>query len=219
MIMTSNERRYHFQVINFLSHELPAYDLTTASYYSNQQELTLRIYKLQASAHELAQICRQGGICLPSIGCDNRPFNDSIGFTRDLVMSGVDNLLDTHIEHAIKFLYAPNYTYSNPDLYVMYQLEPDLTEGLRAIDATLLDIERRRSGNFVQIGKVLFAIAVVFFVFFYLLIFHIVISAAKTQMAQMVTVLFWIPNEIATKSAEIQKFLVSGTVEATEETQ
>ena len=96
-------------------------------------------------------------------------------------------------------------------------LQDDLADGIRQIDSTLIDIERKRSANYQNITKVLFSIAIVTFALFYLLIFYMIISAARTQMAMMVTVLFWIPSEISTKSSEIQKYLVSGTVEATEE--
>ncbi|KAJ3056604.1 hypothetical protein HK097_005767 [Rhizophlyctis rosea] len=233
MIMISNERRYDIQMINYLVNELPAGDTTVWSDYEVQQQLTLRIYGLTtrhrsllagtagvpstSTVPELDQICRSGGICLADIGCENRPFNISIGFDKDLLYTGVDHLVEVQIEHATKYLMSNSYTYDNPDLYYMMNLQADLADGIRQIDSTLIDVERKRSANFLNITKVLFSIAIVTFVLFYLLIFYVIISAARTQMAMMVTVLFWIPSEISAKSTEIQKYLVSGTVEASED--
>ncbi|KAJ3050625.1 hypothetical protein HK097_008391 [Rhizophlyctis rosea] len=182
LVMASNERRYHFQAVLYLSHELPAQDATIWGQYEVQDQLTLRIHALE-----------------------------------DLVLSGIDNMLDVFIEHATAFLVSSDHTYNSPDLYFMQNLESDLAEGLRTVDNVIIQIERDRSANFIQIGTVLFSVCIAYFVAFYILVFYLIISAARTQMAMIVTVLFWIPNEVALKSAEIQKYLVSGSVEATEE--
>ncbi|KAJ3030525.1 hypothetical protein HDV00_008864 [Rhizophlyctis rosea] len=222
-------------MVNYLANELPANDTITWGSFSGQRLLALRIHQLTKlhlslrsdvlevpstdAIPELAPICRNAGLCLADIGCDDRPFNETIGFDRELLLSGVDNLLEVFIQHATEYLLSNNFTYYNADLYFLTNLEPDLTDGIRKIDNTLLYIERGRSQNFLQITKVLFSVGIVAFILFYIMIFSVIISAAKTQMAMMVTVLFWIPNEIAEKSADIQKFLVSGVVEVTEENQ
>ena len=118
---------------------------------------------------------------------------------------------------ATEFLLSGNYTYDNEDLYFLANLEDDLADGLTKVDSTIIGVERDRGDNFIRITNAMFSTTIVYFVAFYALIFYIIISAARTQMAMLVTVLFWIPPEIASKSAEIQKYLVSGTVEATDE--
>ncbi|KAJ3052800.1 hypothetical protein HK097_005637 [Rhizophlyctis rosea] len=233
IIMTSSERRYLYQVIGYLGHELPAQDYSNAGIYEIEDELRLRIYLLKTlhrsllagtagvpstgTIPELDPICRTGGICLADRGCDDRPFNHTIGYTKELLLSGLDNLLDVYVEHASEYLKSHSYTYDNEDLYFLQNLEDDLADGLTKVGSTIIEVERVRSDGFIRITNVMFSTSIVYFVVFYALVFYWIISAARTQMAMLVTVLFWIPPEIATKSAEIQKYLVSGTVEATEE--
>ena len=52
---------------------------------------------------ELALVCREGGVCLADLGCDDRPWNHTIGYNKELVLSGIDNILDVFIEHVSVF--------------------------------------------------------------------------------------------------------------------
>ncbi|KAJ3154598.1 hypothetical protein HDU89_007836 [Geranomyces variabilis] len=228
-IMLSNNRRYTFQTIGMLSHELPAADTNTWAPYRVQHELTYRIWKLQEQHKslldgtagvkstndipELATWCRTGGMCLADSGCDNRPFNVSIGYTQDLLLSGLDSAIATYLDHAQRFLLSPTYSYDDPNLYFLANLEDDLADGLSTVDTILLQVSKDKNVVYIEWEKILFSVAIVYFVGFYTLSFMRMFATIRAHMAQITSCIFWIPPEISAANSELTKFMVSGIVE------
>ncbi|KAI8823194.1 uncharacterized protein EV422DRAFT_523714 [Fimicolochytrium jonesii] len=226
LIMRSNDRRYTFQVISFLSHELPANDLMTWAPFKVQEELYYRIWHLsdqhEATLHsgdgittnrvpELQTVCRRGPICLADAGCgsDVRSYNDAIGFTQDFVMAGVDHLLDVFLDRAKRNLANPPYTYNSTDLYYITHLEDDLADGLRVVDELLLRVAQDKGHLYINLDKGILAGVLVYFVLFSAVIFRVILKSARLQLEQMVGILFWIPAEIAQGSADVQRFILA----------
>ncbi|KAJ3021792.1 hypothetical protein HKX48_007763 [Thoreauomyces humboldtii] len=249
-IMLSNNRRYTYQVIGFLSNELPAGDTNTWAPYRVQHELTYRIYDLQQqhaalldgtagvpstdSIPELTATCRTGGVCLTTLGCDDRPFNASIGYTQALLLSGIDSIIDIYLDHvrellntessgrfeinfllyqAQRFLLSPTYSYDNADLYFLDNLEDDLADGLTTVDTILLQVAQNNNAVYIEYEKVLFSVAIVYFVSFYIFSFMKMFRSIRAHMAQITACIFWIPPDIAAASADLTKFMVTGLVE------
>ncbi|KAI8820660.1 uncharacterized protein EV422DRAFT_567555 [Fimicolochytrium jonesii] len=233
LIMYSNNRRYTYQVIGYLSNELPAYDNITWAPYGVQHELTWRIFQLQRQHDvlmhgnaevpstndipELATVCRTGPICLVNSGCDGRQYNETIGFNEELVFSGIDNILDVYVDHAKQFTSASYFSYDNPDLFFLNHLEDDLADGLSKVDAVLLETAQTESHQLVTVENILLSVALVYFIGFYYITFKWIIHTAKIQLSQLATLIFWIPPEIGAASPEISKMLLTGTVEASED--
>ncbi|KAJ3145559.1 hypothetical protein HDU86_000868 [Geranomyces michiganensis] len=228
-IMLSNNRRYTFQVIGMLSHELPAGDTNTWAPYRVQHELSYRIWKLQNQHRslldgsagvvstndipELADLCRTGGVCLANIGCDDRPFNLSIGYTKDVLLSGLDSVISTYLDHAERFLLSSTYSYDDANLYFLANLEDDLADGLSMVDGILLEVSKDKNKTLIQWEKILFSVAIVYFVGFYILSFMRMFATIRAHMAQITACIFWIPPDISAANPDLTKFMVSGIVE------
>ncbi|KAJ3173927.1 hypothetical protein HDU87_007249 [Geranomyces variabilis] len=228
-IVLSNNRRYTFQTIGMLSHELPAGDTNTWAPYRVQHELTYRIWKLQQQHQslldgtdgvtstnnipELAAWCRTGGLCLTPTGCTNRPFNASIGFTQDVLLSGLDSVIATYLDHAQRFLLSPTYSYDDPNLYFVTNLEDDLADGLTMVDSILLQISKDKNVVYIEWEKILFSVAIIYFVGFYTLSFMRMFATIRAHMAQITSCIFWIPAEISAANSDLTKFMISGIVE------
>ncbi|KAJ3035925.1 hypothetical protein HDV00_003326 [Rhizophlyctis rosea] len=230
----SNDRRFYCQNIIYLAGELIAQDRITWAPYQVHKELFYNVHML-SEAHEavmsgsgavpstnlipqLAGITR-GGQCISSLGCTTRPFNDSIGFNAGLLMSGADNLVYVFLDHAKSLLEADpsNLTWSNTDYFYLVNLESDIQDGLLTAGDILLSVSRATSTTFIRAVNILFAFTIIYFAAFYVFAFVMILKGGRRQIGQLVSLIFWIPQEIVAKSAEVRKFIDSGGVEEVEE--
>ncbi|TPX66945.1 hypothetical protein SpCBS45565_g04121 [Spizellomyces sp. 'palustris'] len=238
MILASNSRRYQSQTINYLAHELSAADSHTWAPYQVQLLTEIRIDMLERLHHdalngagstpslntisELDGLTRLGGMCLRDSGCQDIVYNATIGFTRDFIYSGANNIITTFIDRypydvlngfqARHFVATGDYSRDNPDLLLLENIEVDIADGLKAVDDVLLTVAKAVSNHYMQVVNILFSVTIVYYVLFYTYFFWMIIRAVQAQIRQMVAVIFWVPNDILSECPQMQSFINLGGI-------
>ncbi|KAI8917506.1 hypothetical protein DFJ77DRAFT_308283 [Powellomyces hirtus] len=159
---------------------------------------------------ELDPYVRTGGVCLRSGGCDGRPYNATIGFTRDLVLGGSTYLIDVYLETARRYLDTGDYSLKNPDYLLLSNIEPDIADGLETVDGLLVNLAGSTAASYQRGVHVLFSVTVAYYLAFCAYFFYRVARSIQAQISQMVNVTFWLSPEVVSECPKIQNFIATG---------
>ncbi|KAI8824156.1 uncharacterized protein EV422DRAFT_309554 [Fimicolochytrium jonesii] len=153
-----------------------------------------------------------GGMCFAKNGCDNREYNETFGFTQDLVEGPFETLIFKWRESLSQYLLSNpvDQNLNHKGLRLMQAVLEDCANGSAAINDLLVADINERNKQARALTILAFSVAVAAFALGYMIVPRRLIRKFKEQMDSCLWLVFALPPEVTNTLPDLKRFIESG---------